>query len=85
MTSAVEKQPIQHTDKLGRSLNLGDCVAVSHFNTLMIATVTKINPKMIKVSRVGNGYRKEGGYLKYPNECVLLDGPDVTAYLLKTT
>lgn len=72
---------IEHKDRLSRPLKLGDCIAVAHRNGLMIATIKKINPKMIKVVEVGT--RSSWGHNKYPNECVLLEGPDVTMYLLK--
>ena len=75
---------ITHKDCLGRNLNVGDCVAVAHRNGLMIATIKKFNPKMIKVMPVGVKVSPwDTGYNKYPAECALLEGPDVTMYLLK--
>lgn len=73
--------PIEHKDCLGRLLKLGDCVAVAHHNQLMIGTIKKLNPKMIKVARVGSNSRSSG-HNKYPSECALLEGPDVTMFLL---
>ena len=78
----MEKEEIIHKDCLGRLLKVGDCVAVAHHNQLMIGTVKKLNPKMIKVARVGASPRSSG-YNKYPSECALLEGPDVTMFLLK--
>ena len=77
----MQEQNIVHKDRLGRPLKVGDCVAVSHHNQLMVALVKKLNPKMIKVSELGTHYRSE--YNKYSSECVLLDGPDISIYLLK--
>lgn len=71
----------EHKDRLGRILKVGDCVAVSHHNQLMIAIIKKITPKMIKVSELGTQYRSE--YNKYSSECVRLDGPEISVYLLK--
>lgn len=76
------KKEIEHRDRLGRLLKLGDCVAVAHHNGLMIGTIKKLNPKMLKVARVGASYARSDGYNKYPSECVLLDGPEVTMFLL---
>jgi hypothetical protein len=75
------KPPIEHRDKLGRLLKVGDCVAYPGSNMLIIGTVKKLNPKMVGVTRLG----KEGWgpSNKYPQDCVLLDGPEVTLYLLK--
>lgn len=69
-----------HKDRLGRILKVGDCVAVSHHNQLMIAVIKKLNPKMIKVIELGSRYRSS--YNKYSSECVRLDGPDISLYLL---
>ena len=71
----------EHRDRLGRMLKIGDCVAVSHHNQLMIAVIKKLNPKMLKVTELGSQYRSE--YNKYSSECVLLEGPEVSLYLLK--
>ena len=76
------KIEIQHRDRLGRLLKLGDCVAVGHHNGLMIGTIKKINPKMLKICQVGSAYSRSEGYNKYSSECVLLDGPEVTMFLL---
>lgn len=70
---------IEHTDCLGRTLLVGQCVAVAHHNQLMIAIIKKITPKMVKISELGG--RSE--YAKYSSECVLLEGPEVSMYLLK--
>jgi hypothetical protein len=74
-----------HKDKLGKLLKVGDCVAYPSTNRLDIGTIKKLNPKMVNVWRVGatpnfGWYR---GSNKYPNDLVLLDGPEVTIYLLK--
>lgn len=75
---------IEHKDRLGRNLSVGDCVAVAHRNELMIGTIKKLNPKMLNVVEVGSrGWRASDGYKKYPSECVQLSGADVTMYLLK--
>ena len=73
---------VEHYDKLGRLLKLGDCVAYPSHNSLSIGIIKKINPKMIKVSELGTKYRSKG-HNKYSNDVVLLDGPEVTVYLLK--
>jgi len=70
---------IEHKDRVGRDLKIGDCVAYPAYNSLGIGTVTKFNPKMLKVKSVGS--RSESN--KYPSDVVLLEGSDVTMYLLK--
>lgn len=76
------KKEIEHKDRLGRTLRQGDCVAVGHKNGLMIGTIKKLNPVMLKIVRTGAAYVKSRGYDKYPSECVLLDGPELTIFLL---
>lgn len=71
----------EHKDKLGRLLKVGDCVAYPGSNSLIIGVVKKINPKMIGVSMLGK--HAWGPSNKYPEDCVLLEGPEVTLYLLK--
>jgi hypothetical protein len=49
---------------------------------LVIGVIRKINPKMIGVTRVGSkGWGSEKN--KYPVDCVLLNGPEVTMFLIK--
>lgn len=80
------KEPPKHTDKLGRSLKVGDCVAYPAHNSLDIGTIKKLNPKMVKVVRVGAKTRWESkGKDKYPQDLVLLEGSEVTMYLLKNS
>lgn len=45
----MTKPDPEHFDKLGNQLKVNDVVAVPHHNNLMIARVTKLNNKMIKV------------------------------------
>lgn len=74
---------IEHKDKLGRVLSLGDHVAFPSSNSLCIGTIIKVNPKMLKVTAIGaTGYWARGTN-KYPDDLVKLDGEDVTLYLLK--
>lgn len=77
---AKEKIKIEHKDKLGRSLNIGDTVCYSRSNSLAFGVVKKLNPKMVKVSDVR--WRGEGTN-KYPFDVVKVEGPDVSVYLLK--
>lgn len=77
------KATIEHKDKLGLPLAEGDCVAYPESNSLSIGTIIKLNPKMIKVVRVGaKGYWARGTN-KYPSDVVKLEGEAVTFYLLQ--
>ena len=82
----VVEDNIQHRDKIGRIIEVDDCVAVSHNNSLIIGRVAKINPKTVKVfpvDKIKSSWKKHTGYNKYSDDCVVLDGPDITMYLLK--
>ena len=82
----MSKQDIEHRDRLGRLLKLGDCVAYPSHNSLDIGTVKKLNPKMVKVVKVGaKGKWDLRGSNNYPSDLVLLDGPEVTMYLIKNS
>jgi hypothetical protein len=75
----LKEQP-KHPDKLGRELNMGDCVVYPQSNSMIIGTVIKFTPKMITVKGVGT-YRWETR--KYSSDVIKIDGPEVTMYLIK--
>jgi hypothetical protein len=79
----MPKEVPEHRDKLGRLLNVGDCVAYPSSNSLVIGIVKKLNPKMVGVSQLGKN--RWGDNNKYSNDLVILDGPDVTMYLIKNS
>jgi hypothetical protein len=79
----MPKEVPEHRDKLGRLLNVGDCVAYPSSNSLVVGIVKKLNPKMIGVSQLGED--RWGDSNKYSNDLVILDGPDVTMYLIKNS
>jgi hypothetical protein len=74
----------KHPDKLGRELNMGDCVVYPHSNNMLIGTVVKFTPKMIIVKTIGAGWR---GYeaRKYSADVIKIEGPEVTMYLIKNS
>ena len=75
-----------HLDRLGKTLAVDDVVAVVDSNTLMIAKITKLNPKMIKVTKIGKkaAWRADEQN-KYPNDCVKISEADAVMYILKNT
>jgi hypothetical protein len=80
--SNMPKELPEHRDALNRTLKMGDCVAYPQSNSLVIGVIRKINPKMIGITRVGSkGWGSEKN--KYPSDCVLLNGPEVTMFLIK--
>ena len=44
-----------------------------------LLTRLKITPKMIKVNQIGFTYNSQ----KYPKDTIVLEGPEVTMFLLK--
>ena len=70
----------EHRDILGQPLAVGDAVVYPSSNTMYVGTVTKLNPKMVKVKRVGKGRGWEQN--KYPEDLARVSGPEVTMYLL---
>lgn len=71
---------IEHKDILGKTIEVGDAVAMASHNDLAIAIVDKINPKMIRVKRVNSSWTQN----KYPKDLIKINGPEVTMYLLRT-
>jgi hypothetical protein len=79
------KEIPEHKDKLGRLLKVGDCVAYPSGNTLIVGLIKKLNPKMVGVSSLGKNRSWSSAKNKYPDDCVLLDGPEVTMFLIKNS
>lgn len=72
----------EHKDKLGKIINIDDVVAYPSHNSLAIGKVVKLNNKMVKVTKIIAGKRKDSGTNKYPYDVVKLNPEDVTFYLL---
>lgn len=72
---------MQHKDRIDRPLNVGDCVAYSNGGHMSIGIIDKLNNKMVRVRPL----RSKSTYHRYPFDVVLLQGPEVTIYLLKNS
>lgn len=68
----------EHRDILGQTLSLGDAVVFPSSNSMYVGTIVKLNPKMVKVKRVGSKWDTN----KYPQDLARVSGPEVTMYLL---
>ena len=74
----------EHQDLLGCAIALDSVVAYPSSNSLSIGRVIKLNNKMIKVVNVkAKSAYAQRGINKYPQDCVVVDGAEVTMYLLK--
>lgn len=69
---------ITHKDILGNTIKVDDTVVYPSHNSLKIATVKKINPKMINVVAVGRRNLDR----KYPSDLLVVDDPKITLYML---
>ncbi len=74
---------ITHKDILGNPIDATSKLAVSHRNMLKICSIVKMSPKMMRVKPINNQSYRGEGYLVYPSQCVVVDGPDVMAYILR--
>lgn len=72
-------ETIIHKDILGNPIKVDDTVVYPSHNSLRIAVVKKINPKMINVVAVGSSWPDR----KYPTDVLVVDDPKITMYLLK--
>lgn len=77
----MTKEEIKHTDIFGQELLVDDCVVFPSSNSMVVGKVVKLNPKMVKVQKVGGKYASQ--WNKYPLDLVKVHGPEVTMYLLK--
>ena len=83
----MSKQVIEHKDKLGRLLNVGDFVAYPQHNSLEFGKVMKINNKMVGVlpAIAHPKWPQTKNTNKYPADLVRLEATDMTWYILKNT
>lgn len=70
---------LEHKDILGNTIKVDDTVVYPNHNRLQIATVKKLNPKMINVVAIG----RKSPDRKYPSDLLVVDDPKITMYLLK--
>jgi hypothetical protein len=81
----IPKELPIHKDKLGRILSIEDFVAYPDRNTLAFGKVTKLNPKMIRITKVSKGGSWRDTTNKYPHDLVRLEAKDMTWWLLKNS
>jgi len=72
---------VSHKDILGNVIKVGDTVVYPNHNSLRIAVVKKINPKMINVVAVGCTWPDR----KYPTDLLVVEDPKITLYMLKNS
>jgi hypothetical protein len=72
---------IVHKDILGNCIRVGDTVVYPSHNSLKIASVVKLNPKMVNVVAIGRKYTDR----KYPTDLLVVDDPKITLYVLKNS
>jgi len=75
-------QATEHLDRLGEPVLQGSVVVYAYNNSLAVGMVTKINPKMIRVQRVGS---RGNGTLKYSTDCLVIDDARASFWLLKNS
>lgn len=86
MTEVADKPKVatQHRDKLDNILEVGTHVAYPSHNQMIIGVVVKITPKMVTVRELGvKPSAWYGEARKYPSECIKVEGPKLTMYILK--
>ena len=82
-------EDINHFDKLGYTVNVGDYVAYPQLNSLELGIVIKLNKKMIKIQKVSQKQPKQRwrsptpSVNKYSNDCIIIDSQLATLYILK--
>lgn len=73
-----------HKDRLGKVIKIGDFVAAANSSRLEVGTVSKLNPKMVQFRCISDNRWWHGRKInKYPDDMVIVEGPEVTIFLLK--
>ena len=76
----MAKAPEFHKDLIGNKIKVGDVIAFADKNALYVGKIAKLHNKMVTVSRKGRWSK-----LAYPDNCVLLDSPMATLYLMQNS
>jgi hypothetical protein len=83
----MAKEPDFHLDIFEQEIRKGDFVATNWYGSdLQVCVVKKLSPKMVQISRVitsDRSYRNTKN--KYPKEMLVVNGEDVTMYILKNS
>ena len=82
----MSNDPIVHRDMLGNELTLGATICFCDSSLLKIGIIGKFTEKMVRVHALtGANQIRERGFLKYPEQIVLVPSADVTMYILKNS
>lgn len=79
----MAKELPNHTDKIGQILELDLCVAYPDGNSLQLGKIVKMNPKMVKLARLGGSYKSTVN--KYPKDTIIVDSSALSMYLLRSS
>lgn len=78
------KTTVVHKDVIGRELKVGDAVAYALRNVMCVGIVAKLNPKMVRIKALRKILSNDSDEInQFSSQCVLIDGADVTLYLLQ--
>jgi len=85
-TSKTVKPVIEHKDKLGKIIKVGDFVAAPYgTRDLRICSVESINPKMISVKPASTEYQSWRSIsMKYPKDLIVIKDIEITKYFMTT-
>ena len=82
------KEAIRHRDKFGQELSPGDYVVYPVAGTRIgVGKVKRATPKKVRLLPVGH-VENQWGYGEpqhYPEQCVKIEGPALTMYILSKT
>ena len=84
----MAKEPEFHLDIFDREIRKGSFVVASWWNSdLEVCVVDKLSPKMVKLRRVIGPSESWSRTTKnkYPREVLVVEGEDVTMYVLKNS
>jgi len=73
----------EHNDRLNRPLHVGDCVVFPVHNNLRVGIIEKIMPVMVRIIVRDHVFKYKKSIIKYPSDVSLVEGPEVTMYMLK--
>lgn len=82
LLKAAMQEPV-HTDLFDNQIKEGSVVITSIWqHNLEVCVVKNLTPKMVRVKPLTT---KTATYLRYPKDLLIIEGEDVTSYILRNS
>lgn len=74
---------MNHIDKFGKPISVGDYVLYPYNNELAVGKVIDCTPKMVRITRIPRHVKPHPGFLVYADRTYLIKEEELIMYILK--